>query len=140
MLQDTDFFDKLAQWSTLGDVHAHVEWAESPSPDERYDVTVTWRYRSSKVGEGRYVIEPVVGTDEYRLFWTSLAFIDEWQAKGLYTELVKLYASYMPAYHIAGVATVPWDKEAERRLASQGFEWVDHDFYLAFAESHTEGS
>lgn len=139
MLQDTDFFEKLEVKSSLGDVLAHVEWSESVSPDERYDVHIDWRFRGKLVGNGNYVIEPVVGTDKFRLYWIALQFAPEWQAKGLYTELVKLYANFMPIYDIAGVAATPWDKDAERRLASQGFAWDGHDFYLAF-ENYTEPS
>lgn len=131
MLQDTDLFDKLLELSNVGgDVHAELTWSESVSPDERYDVSILWRYRSDTVGLANYVIEPVLNTDgEYRLYWIALQFNDDWQDKGLYTTLVNQYR-VLPQYGIKTIAATPWTKEAETRLASQGFEWVDHEFIL----------
>lgn len=130
MLQDTDLFERLADLSNVGgDVSCSVEWAESPSPDERYDVNLTWAYRHKTVGTGHYIIEPKFNSDEFRLFWVHLEFIEDWQDKGLYTTLVKSYAA-LPAYGITEVVATPWDKEAERRLSSEGFAWVGHEFVL----------
>jgi hypothetical protein len=131
MLQDTDFFDKLAQFSTVGeDVPVTIEWEESPSADERYSITMQWRFRKEKVGEAYYVIEPIFGTDELRLFWINLEFIEDWQDKGLYSTLVKNYKADLPRYGITEVVTVLGTKESERRLASQGFAWVGDQFVL----------
>lgn len=112
-----------------GDVHASLTWSESVSPDERYDVLIEWRFRGDLVGSGHYVIEPVLNTDDYRLYWIALSFIDDWQDKGLYTTLVGRYRM-LAQYGIKTISATPLDKEAERRLASQGFEWVEHEFVL----------
>jgi hypothetical protein len=133
MLQDTDFFEKLEAWLTLGDVLPGVDWSESPSPDERYNVLVEWRFRGRVVGNAQFVIEPVFDSDHYRLFWIGLRFIEEWQQKGLYTEIVKSLSNPLPSYNVVEVVAAPWDKEAERRLASQGFEWRDNRFVLDLA-------
>lgn len=129
MLQDTDFFDKLAKFSEVGaDVLCVVEHQESVSPDERYDVNLTWKFRGSVMGRSKYIIEPI--GDEYQLFWLHLEFVQEWQNKGLYTTLVKNYSVSLPPYGIVRVVAMPEDKEAESRLASQGFAWVGHEFAL----------
>lgn len=128
MLQDTDFFKRFEALSTLGDVHAQVEWEESPSPDERYQVIITWRFRSKRVGEASIVIEPVLGTDEFRLFWVWLSWEEDWRDKGLYSELLKSYVGELPTYGVTSIVASPRDKQAETILASQGFEWVGHEF------------
>lgn len=134
MLQDTDLFDKLPELSNVGgDVHATVQWTESVSPDERYEITLIWRFRGKIVGDGWYVIEPIVNSDKFRLYWVNLRFIEEWQDKGLYTTLVKNLRT-LPAYGINTIAATPADKDAEARLASQGFRWIGHEFVLDLTE------
>jgi hypothetical protein len=129
---DLELFDKLPEWLTIGDVLAYVEWSESPTPDERYDVKVEWKFRGEPVGEASIIIEPIFETDEFRFFWRGLRFIDEWQKKGLYSEIVKQLPPKALKYGIVETVAAPWDKEAERRLASQGFEWRGFEFVLDF--------
>lgn len=134
MLQDTDLFDKLPELSNVGgDVHATVEWTESVSPDERYEVLVSWRFRGELVGAAKYVIEPVFGTEAFKLYWVHLEFKEEWQDKGLYSTLVKNYR-LLPTYGINTIVASPSNKEAERRLASAGFGWVGPEFVLDLTE------
>jgi hypothetical protein len=131
MLQDTDFFDKLPELSNVGgDVHAEVEWSESPSPDERYQIKMRWTFRGKTVGGASYVIEPILGTDEFRLYWITLEFVDDWQNKGLYKTLVRNYAGVVNEYGITEIIAQPLDMEAERRLASMGFAWRGNFFSL----------
>ena len=132
---DHDLFKHLEEWSSLGDVLATVTWEELPSPDERYSVTLEWRFRSEHVGNGHFIIHPVELDEKHmRLYWDGLVFTDEWQGKGIYSNLVKQYAPRMLPYGVIGVVTTPWNAEAESRLASQGFEWVGHEFVLDFAK------
>lgn len=128
-----DLFKHLEEWTSIGDVLATVTWREIPGPDERYDVDIVWRFRGDKIGTGHYVILPVFGTDEHRLYWDGLVFVPEWQGKDLYTNLVKSYAERMQPYGIVGVVAAPQDTEAERRLASQGFVWDGTEFVLDFS-------
>ncbi len=130
MLQDTDLFTQLEKWLTIGDVLPTVKWEEAPSPDERYTVGVTWKFRSERVGEATFIIEPVFGTDDFRLFWLHLAFKDDWQNKGLYSTIVEQMSKPLLRYGIIETVANPTDKEAERRLASQGFAWVGNAFTL----------
>lgn len=132
MLQDTDMFDKLEGWLTMGDVLPTVDWHESVSPDERYEVNVLWRFRNARVGEAQFFIEPILNSDEYRIYWVNLRFIEEWQNKGLYADIVGQLPAGMLPYGVVEVYATPWDKEAERRLAAEGFEWRGTEFVLDF--------
>lgn len=145
MLQDTDFFTKLEQWSTLGDVLPEVVWVESASPDERYEVAILWRFRGQAVGKASFVIEPILGSDDFRLFWIDLQFASDWQGKGLFTTIVETYATHMLSYGVVETVATPMDHEAERRLATQGFEWRGPQFVLDFLKvvdrlSHSQPS
>lgn len=141
---DPAFFDGLNEWSTLGDALATSTWSESVSPDERYDVTITWKYRGHEMGKAELTVEPILDTDKYRLFWKGLTLDPEWQNQGVYTNLVDRFATSMPRFGVVEVIATPWDKEAERRLASRGFKWRGNVFVLDFgqviAERHTEPS
>jgi RimJ/RimL family protein N-acetyltransferase len=130
MLLDTDLFDNLAEWVTMGDVHATVNWYETPSQDERYTIRIDWRYQSKIVGYANIIIEPIFGTDEFRLLWEDLRWVEDWQGKGLYTELVQTMFAHMPRYGIVEIVAAPADPQAERILASRGFEWCDYKFAL----------
>lgn len=133
MLQDTDFFTRLEEWCTLGDVLPKVAWFESVSPDERYEVLIEWRFRGKSVGTGQFIIEPIIEQPgKFRLYWISLQFVEEWQAKGLYTTIVNVFASNMMRYGVIEVVATPTDKIAEQRLAAGGFEWRGHSFVLDF--------
>lgn len=130
MLKDTDFFTELAKWSTLGDVHAQVEWREEVSPDERYVVEISWRYRSRLVGSSKIGIHPILNTDEFEVFWVNIEFTDEWRDKNLYSELVKAYMDHMPDYGITRFIGAPSDKTAEGIYKATGFEWTGTAFAL----------
>lgn len=123
MLQDTDFFDKLAEFSMFGDVHAEVQWEESPSPDERYSVRVEWRFRSEYVGKAEIVIEPVMGEDGFNVFWMNIEFASKWQDKGLYTQYLLGWIANARQYKLLTMGGAPRDKKAEVIYRASGFEW-----------------
>lgn len=130
MLQDTDFFKQFPGWSSIGDVHARVEWSESPTPDERYTVFTTWRFRSKIIGSSEIIIEPVLNTDEFRVLWINIEFVSEWRDKGLYSLLVQAYMDNMPAYGVTSFVGAPVDKTAEAIYKATGFEWEGFSFVL----------
>lgn len=123
MLQDTDFFNKLPEWSSFGDVRAHVEWEESPSPDERYTIKIEWRFRSEYVGRAQIIIEPI--EDEFQLVWVNIEFVDKWQGKGLYTEYLKAWIDHGPKYGVVAMVGPPLNKRAETIYRASGFEWTE---------------
>lgn len=127
---DTALFDNLAEWVTMGDVSATVDWYETPSADERYTIRIDWRYQSKVVGYANIIIEPIFGSDEFRLLWEDLRWVADWQGKGLYTELVQTMFAHMPSYGIMEIVAAPVDPQAERILASRGFAWTDNMFKL----------
>lgn len=126
MLQDTDFFDKLPEWSTFGDVHATVKWEESPSPDERYSVRVEWTFRSQYVGGADIVIEPVVGEDAYNVLWMNIEFSNEWQDKRLYSQYLLGWIANARRYKLKTMSGAPRDKKAEVIYRASGFEWTEY--------------
>jgi RimJ/RimL family protein N-acetyltransferase len=127
---DTGLFDNFAEWVTMGDVQATVDWHETPSMDERYTIRIDWRYASKIVGYANIIIEPIFGTDEFRLLWEDLRWVEDWQRKGLYTELVQTMLAHLPRYGIMEIVAAPASPDAERILASRGFKWVAHNFTL----------
>jgi hypothetical protein len=137
MLQDTDFFTNLETPLTIGDVLPTVVWSESVSPDERYLVTIVWRFRGDKVGEGTFVIEPILDSEQFRVYWVHLGFIEDWQAKGLYSTIVEQLSPYLYSHGIVEVWATPWNKEAEGVLASRGFAWRGPEFVLILGPSST---
>jgi hypothetical protein len=135
MLHDTDFFDKLPEWTTLGgDVAVTVEWEEAAGPDERYDIALTWHYKRQRLGDARFSIEQRFDPDTqqpfYRVFWQHLEFADNFQDKGFYATLMAGVRANLPRYGISEVQAAPLSKEAERRLITQGFEWRGHEFVV----------
>jgi hypothetical protein len=133
MLQDTDFFTQLERWSTLGDVLPSVHWVESVSPDERYEIAIEWKFRSKTVGTAYFIIEPIIeDPGHFRLYWVSLQFTEDWQAKGLYTTIVNSFSPNMLRYGVIECVATPTDKIAEARLAAGGFEWRGQSFVLDF--------
>lgn len=129
MLKDTDFFDKLEQWVTIGDVLPTVTWQEAVGPDERYEVHIVWKFRDKQVGIADIIIEPLLD-DTFRFYWVYLSFADEWQNKGLYSTLIEQLPPNLLKYGIVEIVATPQDKEAERRLASKGFQWRGPLFVL----------
>lgn len=127
---DTELFDNLAEWVSMGDVIAQVNWSTKPAQDERYTIRIDWRYQSKIVGYANITIEPIFGTDEFRLLWEDLQWVEDWQRKGLYTELVERMFVHMPRYGIAEIVAAPADAQAEQVLASRGFKWANHNFTL----------
>lgn len=137
MLQDSDFFDKLPEWMNIGeDVRIDLRWEESPSPDERYAVSATWQYQGEQIGDAQYVIEPIFGTDEFRLWWVSLRFDEAHQRQGYYTRLMDTFVTHMPVYGITEIVAVPWDKDSEKALASRGFKWRGNVFVADLVAPH----
>lgn len=130
MLQGSPMFDKLDDWLSVSDVQATTTCAATPSPDERYSLDIVWRFRSKQIGHASVIIEPVFGTDEFRFLWVILEWVEDWQNKGLYSELVEALTDKLPAYGVTSFVAAPRDSTAEAILASAGFEWVDNSFKL----------
>lgn len=123
MLQDTDFFDKLPEWSSVGDVQASIKWEESPSPDERYTVSVEFRFRSKLAGWAQFVIEPIFGTDAFNVLWLDIEFTEEWRDKRLYSLWLSKWIEIAPRYNIVQFIGPPRNKTAETIYKASGFEW-----------------
>jgi hypothetical protein len=149
MLQDTDFFDKMEEWSSFGDVLATVKWEESPSPDERYRIDVDFRFRGDRIGFADVTLEPIFGIDQFNVVWRNIEFVPEWQNKNLYTQWLAQWIIHGPAYGITRMSGAPVDVKAEAIYMASGFEWTPRGFeldmtgqkaneWLAYAKGETE--
>jgi hypothetical protein len=129
MLQDTDFFDRLVDFATFGDVHAMVGWDEAPGPEERYHVLVEWRFRDEYVGKAELYITPVLDEDGYDVFWMNIEFAPKWQDKKLYTQFLLGWMTHARQFKLLSMSGAPRDKKAEAIYRASGFEW---DQYKGF--------